>query len=108
MTALAAWLPQDPAQAPGIGLYSAGLAIMAACAWLSRFPRGLTGLGALLFLVSDLLIFARIGPLGGQPWVGYGVWGLYFAGQVLIVLGVTRTLVDRPRDPTSVSDASLA
>lgn len=95
VTAFAAWLPGDPAQAPGIGLYSAGLALMAATAWLSRFPRQLTGLGALLFLVSDLLIFARIGPLEGQPWVGYGVWGLYFTGQLMICLGVTRGLTGR-------------
>lgn len=95
VVAFAAWLPHDAAQAPGIGLYSAGLALMAATAWLSRFPRGLVGLGALLFLVSDLLIFARIGPLQGQPLVGYGVWGLYFAGQLLIALGVTRTLSER-------------
>ncbi|MGA0607398.1 lysoplasmalogenase family protein [Phenylobacterium sp. VNQ135] len=95
VVAFAAWLPQDAAQAPGIGLYSAGLALMAATAWLSRFPRGLVGLGALLFLVSDLLIFARIGPLRGQPLVGYGVWGLYFAAQLMIALGVTRTLAQR-------------
>lgn len=95
VVALAAWLPGDPAQAPGIGLYSAGLALMAATAWLSRFPRQLTALGALLFLVSDLLIFARLGPLAGQSWVGYSVWGLYFAGQLMICLGVTRSLAAR-------------
>lgn len=95
VAAFAAWLPGDPAQAPGVGLYSAGLALMAATAWISRFPRALTGLGALLFLASDLLIFAQIGPLAGQPWTGYGVWGLYFAGQLLIALGVTRTLAGR-------------
>jgi uncharacterized membrane protein YhhN len=95
VAAFAAWLPGDPAQAPGIGLYSAGLALMAACAWISRFPRALTGLGALLFLVSDLVIFAQIGPLQGQSWTGYAIWGLYFTGQLLIALGVTRTLAGR-------------
>lgn len=103
VTAFAAWLPGDPAQAPGIGLYSAGLTLMAACAWLSRFPRGLVAVGALMFVVSDLLLFARIGPLAGQAWASLGVWGLYFAGQLMICLGVTRTLA--ARISASASDA---
>ena len=62
-----------------------------AAAWLSRFPRTLVAAGAIMFAVSDLIIFAR----GGRPSldilpVNVAVWGLYFAGQVLIVLGVTR------------------
>ena len=66
---------------------------MAASAWISRFPRQLTGLGALMFVVSDLLIFYRTGrPIAREPWLGFAVWGLYFAGQTLIVLGVTRGL----------------
>ncbi|WP_374469233.1 lysoplasmalogenase family protein [Phenylobacterium sp.] len=85
-------LPGDRAAAPGIALYGAGVALMAAMAWLSRFPRPLVGLGGLMFVVSDLLIFARIGPLAGQAWVGFGVWGLYFAGQALICVGVARAL----------------
>ncbi len=106
-TAFAAWLPGDPAAVVPVGLYTAGLALMAACAWISRFPRALTGLGALLFLVSDLLIFARLGPLAGQAWPAYGVWGFYFAGQLLIVLGVTGALAAREAaNPTTVSDVS--
>lgn len=85
-------LPSDRAGAPGVALYALGLALMAAMAWISRFPRRTTGLGAVMFVASDLLIFAREGPLAGQEWVGFGIWGLYFAGQVLICLGVTRTL----------------
>jgi uncharacterized membrane protein YhhN len=69
---------------------------MAACARMSRFPRGWVALGALMFLASDLLIFARAGPLAGQAWVGFGVWSLYFAGQALICLGVTQGLAARP------------
>ncbi|UTP40946.1 lysoplasmalogenase family protein [Phenylobacterium sp. LH3H17] len=90
--ALAFLLPSDRAGAPGVALYALGLALMAATAWISRFPRRMTGIGAVMFVVSDLLIFAREGPLAGQAWVGFGIWGLYFAGQVLICLGVTRTL----------------
>jgi uncharacterized membrane protein YhhN len=85
-------LPSDRAGAPAVALYALGLAAMAAFAWLSRFPRYRVGIGALMFVVSDLLIFARSGPLHGQEWVGYAIWTLYFGGQLLIVLGVTRTL----------------
>ncbi|MGH6909566.1 MAG: lysoplasmalogenase family protein [Phenylobacterium sp.] len=92
-TVAVAWmLPADRAGAPGVALYALGLAAMAAFAWLSRFPRYRVGIGALMFVVSDLLIFARSGPLEGQAWVGYAIWTLYFGGQLLIVLGVTRTL----------------
>ena len=85
-------LPADRQLAVSAAAYSGGLGAMAATAWMSRFPRTLVGAGALMFLVSDLLIFARAGPLAGQAWVNFAVWGLYFAGQVLIALGVTRAL----------------
>jgi uncharacterized membrane protein YhhN len=92
-TVAVAWLlPADRAGAGPVALYALGLAAMAAFAWLSRFPRYRVGIGALMFVVSDLLIFARSGPLEGQAWVGYAIWTLYFGGQLLIVLGVTRTL----------------
>lgn len=104
LTAAAAWsLPADRAGAAMVALYTAGLALMAATAWLSRFPRQLTGLGALLFVVSDLLIFARLGPLSGSVAADYAVWILYFAGQLIICLGVTRTLA--ARISASASDA---
>lgn len=90
--AIAFLLPTDRGMAPGIALYSLGLSVMAAAAWISRFPRFLTGLGAVMFVASDLFIFAREGPLAGQAWVGFAVWGLYYFGQLMICLGVTRTL----------------
>jgi len=93
---IAFFLPSDRAGAPGVAVYALGLAVMAACAWISRFPRRMTGIGAVMFVVSDLLIFAREGPLAGQAWVGFGIWGLYFAGQLLICLGVARTLAKAP------------
>ena len=94
-------LPADRASAPGVALYAAGLACMCASAWLSRFPRQGVALGATMFLVSDLLIFARSGPLMGQGWwVGFAIWSLYFAGQALVCVGVTRTLArDRGLSP---------
>lgn len=95
VVAVAYALPADRALAAGVALYSGGLAAMAAAALVSRFPLALTGLGALMFVVSDLLIFAREGALAGAAWVGFGVWSLYYAGQLLICLGVTRTLAAR-------------
>jgi uncharacterized membrane protein YhhN len=92
LIALAAFLlPADRAGAGGVTVYAAGLGAMAASAWISRFPRRWVALGALMFVASDLLIFARGGPLAGQAWVGVFVWSLYFAGQALICTGVART-----------------
>lgn len=90
-------LPADRAGAPAVALYTAGLAAMAAMAWMSRFPRTSTGVGALMFVASDLLIFGQLGPWDGAPGIGLGIWGLYFGGQLLICLGVTRTLAAAPR-----------
>lgn len=87
---LAFSFPADRAAAPGIALYATGLAAMAAIAWLSRFPRNLVSFGALLFAVSDLLIFARLGPLAGSIIPDLLVWPLYFGGQAMIALGVAR------------------
>lgn len=85
-------LPADRAAAGGVALYALFVAAMAGTAWASRFPRYRTGIGAMMFLVSDLLIFARMGPLAGSLWVGWGVWLLYYFGQLLIWIGVSQTL----------------
>lgn len=93
VTVTAFLLPPDRAGAGLIALYALGLAAMATTAWISRFPRALVAAGALMFVVSDLLIFLRTGrpALDIFP-MALAVWGLYFAGQVLIALGATRTL----------------
>lgn len=93
--AIAFLLPTERAEAPGIALYATGLSVMAACAWISRFPRLWTGLGAVMFVVSDLLIFARMGRIEPTFTVGLAVWGLYFAGQVMICLGVSGRLAEK-------------
>ena len=83
--------PLNRATAGPIALYATGLAAMTACAWLSGFPRPLVAAGAIMFAASDLLIFARAGrPALDIPPTSVAVWGLYFAGQALIVLGVLR------------------
>jgi uncharacterized membrane protein YhhN len=93
VTVTAYLLPPERAGAGGIALYALGLSVMAAAAWLSRFPRTLVAAGALMFAVSDLLIFLRTGrpALDVLP-MGLAVWGLYFGGQALIAVGVVRAL----------------
>ncbi|MDT8758040.1 lysoplasmalogenase [Sphingomonas psychrotolerans] len=89
---LAYALPDDRAAAPGIALYALGLGAMFGTAVTSRFPRVTVGLGAALFVFSDLLIFAQMGPLARSPLPGLLIWPTYFAGQALIAWGVVRTL----------------
>lgn len=88
-TPLISWLLAGDA---GVALYALALGGMAACAWMSRFSRYRVGLGAVLFVVSDLLIFARMGPLSSSAVPGLLVWPCYFAGQLLIATGVIKTL----------------
>ena len=75
-----------------IAVYTVFVSGMAASAWTSRFPRYRTGIGAMMFLASDLLIFARMGPLAGSALPGLLIWPLYFGGQALIARGVVQTL----------------
>ena len=83
--------PLNRATAGPIAAYAAGLAAMTAAAWLSRFPRPLVAAGTIMFAASDLLIFLRTGrPTLDIPPMSVAVWGLYFAGQALVTLGVTR------------------
>ncbi len=86
--ALAFAFPADRAAAPGIALYATALGAMAMMAWLSAFRRSQVSLGALLLAVSDLLIFAQLGPLAGSVIPDLLVWPLYFGGQALIAWGV--------------------
>ncbi|MFM7027315.1 MAG: lysoplasmalogenase [Chakrabartia sp.] len=87
------------AQRLDVVVYTLFLAAMAATAWASRFPRYQTGLGAMMFVASDLLIFGRMGPLADWAGIGVAVWGLYYAGQALIVRGVVQTQQDDAGTP---------
>lgn len=86
---IAFMLPADRAGAPGVAFYTLGLSLMAATAWTSRFPRFTVGIGALLFLVSDLVIFAKMGFLPDTFLTGLAVWVPYYGGQLLIAVGAT-------------------
>jgi uncharacterized membrane protein YhhN len=88
-----AWrLPDARGMADEIALYAFGLGAMAGTALISRFAPANVGIGALLFVASDLLIFAQIGPLHGSPIPGLLIWPLYVAGQASIAWGVVTTL----------------
>jgi len=78
--------------AADVTFYALSLAGMAAAAWLSGFPRYRVGTGAMLFAVSDLLIFARMGPLAGSAMPDLLIWPLYYFSQFLICTGVIATL----------------
>ena len=72
---------------------------MAATAWLSGFSRYRVGLGAVMFVASDLLIFARMGVLAQSPLPGLLIWPLYYFGQLLICVGVVGELRRREHLP---------
>ncbi|GGD51806.1 lysoplasmalogenase [Erythrobacter arachoides] len=97
-TPLAAyWLVSVPGVAVPAGIYGLALGAMAAGAWASDFPRFTVGAGAILFVMSDLLIFGGMGPLSGSPIPQYLVWPIYYLGQFLITVGIMTSL--RKRDP---------
>jgi uncharacterized membrane protein YhhN len=91
LTPLVSW--QLSGGRPEVALYGLFLGTMAATAWASRFPRYWTGIGALLFVASDLFIFHRMGT-GSDAVSQWTVWPLYYVGQALIALGVTKKAVE--------------
>ncbi len=95
-TPLIAGLMTHPLDNWGVATaYSALVGAMAAAAWSSRFPRYRVGIGAVLFVVSDLLIFAREASVLPETVTGWLIWPLYFGGQFLIATGVIQTLRNR-------------
>lgn len=92
---LIAWRLAQGSEAALVGAalsYTLIVALMAASAWLSRFPTSTTGLGAMMFLVSDLFLFAGEGGALSRNISTLLVWPFYFGGQALIAWGVVRTL----------------
>jgi len=93
---LLGWLlPADRSAALPVAIYGLALGAMAAAAWTSNFPRYRVGTGALLFVFSDLLIFARLGPLSASDTAHWLIWPTYYFGQFLICVGVLSTLRER-------------
>ena len=75
-----------------IAIYAAFLGAMASAAWMSHYPRYRVGTGAMLFVLSDWLIFSRMGTLGLEPLPDLLIWPLYYAGQVMIATGIVQCL----------------
>lgn len=75
-----------------VALYGAALGAMAVLAYLSRFPRTRVAVGAALFVLSDLLIFADQGNVMTGALADLLIWPFYFVGQFLIATGVIQTL----------------
>ncbi|MBB5718947.1 putative membrane protein YhhN [Stakelama sediminis] len=94
---IAVSLVWDAGMVMAVGIYAAALGIMASTAWMSRFPRYRVGIGAVLFVLSDLLIFSRAGLLADSYVPTLLVWPLYFAGQLMIATGVVETLAKEER-----------
>ena len=92
---IAAMLPDTPDVAVQMGSYGVILSMMAAMARSSNFPRYRVGTGAVMFVISDLLIAGRLGPLAGSEIVDIAIWYLYYFGVFLIATGVAQTLVKR-------------
>ena len=75
-----------------VAAYAVTLGLMAAAAWTSRFPRYRVGIGAVLFVVSDWLIFSRMGPIDLGIVPALLIWPFYYGGQLMIATGVVQTL----------------
>ena len=90
-------LPYDDRVSLPAAIYALALGAMAAGAWASNFARLRVAAGAMLFIVSHLLIIAEMGPLSGSAVPQYLVWPIYYLGMFLITVGIVTTL--RKRDP---------
>ena len=72
--------------------YTILLAAMAASAWISRFSRYRVGIGAVLYVLSDLILLGEVAERLPQELADWLVWPLYYVGQLMIATGVVQTL----------------
>ena len=77
---------------PLLLLYAIILGVMAGLAWTSSYPRYRVGIGAVLIVASNLLMFGQDDPILASGLAHYLIWPLYFAGQFLIATGVMQTI----------------
>lgn len=92
-------------------VYIMAVAGMAVSLWLSQFRHsGAAALGAFYFVVSDVLIIGRLGPLEHAPLINEVIWALYIGAQVMICTGVIAGLPKanayRPSQSATVSIGS--
>ena len=64
---------------------------MAAAAWASQYSRAKVGAGALLFVASDVLLLAQMGPLAESGLPRLLVWPLYYTGMFLMTNGIIQS-----------------
>lgn len=103
LTPLICWLLTHDLSITSYGLALGG---MAATAWMSRFPRYRVGLGAVLFVISDWLIFYGLGEGAFAGIASMLVWPIYYAGQFLIATGVIQTLRHELRGAAAKQDVA--
>lgn len=75
-----------------IAAYALVLGAMSWAAWVSCFPRSRVGIGVILFIASDWLLFSRLGPYDLAPIPDIFVWPIYYAAQLLIATGIVQAL----------------
>ncbi len=92
---IAYMLPSDRSAALNLAVYGLILGGMASMAWSSNFPRYRVGMGAVLFVISDLILFAREGALADWQPARYLVWYSYYLGVFAIAVGIVQTLIKR-------------
>lgn len=73
-----------------MALYPAISGTMAGLAILSRFPLRLSGLGAAIFVVSDVLFLADLGILNGSGKLGFLTWATYAIGYAMVARGAAQ------------------
>lgn len=88
-TPLVSWLLSGDAQ---VAFYAFFLGAMAAAAWMSHYPRYRVGTGAVLFVISDWLLFSRMGAIDLAPLPDLLIWPLYYAGQLMIATGIVQCM----------------
>lgn len=91
---LTAWLFSVQAtggSAIDIYIYGLILSAMAAMAWTSAFPRYRTGCGAMLFIISYLLLFISI-EMQDNIILSLIIWYSYYFGIFLIAIGIVQTM----------------
>ena len=93
---------------PLVALYALGLGGMAATAWLSSFSRYRVGLGAVMFVISDLLIFARMGPLAASALPGASAGPSFLACPVPVIAAINGAAVGIGATMTLAMDVRMA
>jgi uncharacterized membrane protein YhhN len=92
--AMAWWLaPATGAITTPVMAYLAVLVLMAVSAAFVKGPRLILA-GALLFLISDAILAARLfrelHVVAGLDWGAFAIWTCYFAAQLCLAMGIVR------------------